>query len=109
MCRIGIDLGGTNIRAGLVIEKNLTRILSKKINAQGSVNEVLQELYQFTDQIFNADVKSIGIGVPGLVDVENGIVYDVVNIPSWKIVPLQQVMKQRCQLFCSGRILLWRS
>ena len=95
MCRIGIDLGGTNIRGGRVAEKKLQCIFSQKINAQGSVNEVLQELFLFTDQIMNADVKSIGIGVPGLVDIENGMVYDVVNIPSWKKVPLQQMMQER--------------
>jgi len=34
---IGIDLGGTNIRGGLVSEDNLSSILSQKINASGSV------------------------------------------------------------------------
>ena len=95
ICNIGIDLGGTNIRGGLVTEDNLQRILSKNINAQGSVTEILDELYRLTDQIITPGVKSIGIGVPGLVDMENGIVYDVVNIPSWKEVPLQELMQQR--------------
>ena len=95
ICNIGIDLGGTNIRGGLVAENNLQHILSKNINAQGSVPEVLEELYQLTDQIITPDVKSIGIGVPGLVDIEYGMVYDVVHIPSWKEVPLQKLMQER--------------
>ena len=95
ICNIGIDLGGTNISGGLVSEENLHHILSKKINAQGSVVEVLEELYWLTDQIITTDVKSIGIGVPGLVDIENGMVYDVVHIPSWKKVPLQKLMQER--------------
>ena len=95
MCSIGIDLGGTNMRGGRVAEKKLQSIFSQKVNAQGSVNEVLQELYLFTDKIMNADVKSIGIGVPGLVDIDNGVVYDVLNIPSWKKVHLQQLMEER--------------
>ena len=98
MCRIGIDLGGTNIRGGRVAEKKLQCIFSQKVNAQNSVNEVLQELYLFTDKIMNTNVKSIGIGVPGLVDIDNGMVYDVVNIPSWKKVPLQQLMEERYQV-----------
>ncbi len=98
MCNIGIDLGGTNIRAGLVIEKGLTHILSNKINAQGSVKDVLQEIYLITDQLINRDIKSIGIGVPGLVDIENGMVYDVINIPSWKEVPLQKLMQERYRI-----------
>jgi glucokinase len=95
---IGIDLGGTNIRGGLVNENELQGISSRRINAMGSVEEVLQELFSFTDGIINKSVTSIGIGVPGLVDVEQGIVYDVINIPSWKEVPLQKLMQDRYHL-----------
>ena len=55
----------------------------------------MEELYQLTDQIIIPDVKSIGIGVPGLVDIKNGMVYDVVHIPSWKEVPLKKIMQER--------------
>jgi glucokinase len=92
---IGIDLGGTNIRAGIVHENALQKIISSRINAKGSSEEVLEELFSITDQIINKSVTSIGIGVPGLVNVEEGIVYDVVYIPSWKEVPLQKWMEER--------------
>lgn len=95
---IGIDLGGTNIRAGVVHENNLQKIISRRINAKGSTEEVLQELFSITDQLINKSVTSIGIGVPGLVNVEEGIVYDVVYIPSWKEVPLQKWMEDRYQI-----------
>ncbi len=84
---IGIDLGGTNIRAGLANENILSKIISKKINAAGSKEEVLEELFSLTDELINNSVTAIGIGVPGLVDVEEGLVYDVINIPSWTEVP----------------------
>ena len=92
---IGIDLGGTNVRAGLVNGSELTNIVSRRVNAQGSVEEVLQELFSLTDGIMNNSVKAIGIGVPGLVDEKEQIVYDVVNIPSWKKVPLKKWMEQK--------------
>jgi glucokinase len=38
--------------------------------------------------------KLIGIGVPGLVDRERGIVYDVLNIPSWTEVPLKDILEK---------------
>jgi len=95
---IGIDLGGTNIRGGLVSEDNLSSILSQKINASGSVDEVLKDLFSLVDQLISPSIKAIGIGVPGLVDTENGIVYDVVNIPSWKKVPLGQLLGDRYRL-----------
>ena len=46
----------------------------------------------------NDSVTSIGIGVPGLVDTNRGLVYDVINIPSWKEVALQKYMEERYHL-----------
>ncbi|HUZ59650.1 MAG TPA: ROK family protein [Hanamia sp.] len=92
---IGIDLGGTNIRGGVVTDFKLSNIISKKINAQGSADEVLKEVFSLTDQLINNSVKSIGIGVPGLINAEEKMVYDVVYIPSWKKVPLQKWMEDR--------------
>jgi glucokinase len=95
---LGIDLGGTKISAGMVTENQLGKISSTKINAAGSVEEVLKHLFSVTDELINDSVTSIGIGVPGLVDAERGIVFDVMNIPSWKEVPLQKRMQERYHL-----------
>ena len=78
--------------------KILCKNYFKRINAKGSAEEVLEELFSITDQLINNSVTSIGIGVPGLVNVEEGIVYDVVYIPSWKEVPLQKWMEDRYQI-----------
>lgn len=94
---IGIDLGGTNIRGGVVNDNHLSGILQQRIAAQGSAEEVLQQLFQLTDALINDSVAAIGIGVPGLVDAATGTVFDVVNIPSWKEIPLQKRMEERYQ------------
>ncbi|MDP4262750.1 MAG: ROK family protein [Bacteroidota bacterium] len=93
---LGIDLGGTNQRAGLVKDGSLSSVISQRINPGGAMEEILQELFNFIDPLINNEVIAIGIGVPGLVTA--GIVYDVVNIPSWKELPLQQLMEQRYRL-----------
>jgi glucokinase len=95
---IGIDLGGTLIRGGVVSESNLSGIITRRVKAQGSAEEVLQDLFSLTEQLIDKSITAIGIGVPGLVDAEQGIVYDVVNIPSWKEIPLQQLLQERYQL-----------
>ena len=95
---LGIDLGGTHIRGGLVNENNLSGIISQRVNAKGAIEEVLQEVFHFTDKLINPSVTAIGIGVPGLVDVEQGIVFDVTNIPSWKKLPLKKWMEERYHL-----------
>ena len=92
---LGIDMGGTNVRAGLVKNGIATNIISQRINAGGTVEEVLNEVFKLTDKVIQNEVKAIGIGFPGLS--VNGIAYDVYNIPSWKEVSLQQLMEQRYQ------------
>lgn len=95
---IGIDLGGTNIRGGVVRGSEVLSITTARINAQGSLEEVLEKLYGFIDSILQPSVASIGIGVPGLVDDESGLVYDVVNIPSWKELPLKRWLEERYRI-----------
>ncbi len=92
---IGIDLGGTQIRAGIINERTITRLVSGLIPSTGTVEEVLATLYQQVDALVSESTKAIGIGVPSVVDVEKGIVYDVQNIPSWKEVALKNLMEKR--------------
>jgi len=47
--------------------------------------------------VYDAEIKGIGIGVPGLVDLQNNLVLDVFNIPSWDVVPLKQLLEDRFQ------------
>ncbi len=92
---IGIDLGGTKISVGLIQKDKLEKTVSEKINAKGSQKEVVIQIENLIDQLFNKKVKGIGIGVPAIVDVENGIVFETVNIPSWKKVPLKEILEKR--------------
>lgn len=92
---IGIDLGATNIRGGLVSGKEITGIHAMPIRSKGAVGEVLEDIFRIADPLMNGGVNGIGIGVPSVVNVEKGIVYDVQNIPSWKEVPLKAIMEER--------------
>ena len=92
---IGVDLGGTNIRAGKVVADKIILLVKEPTPAAGSQSEVLEKLYAVIDNCFDENTKSIGIGVPSVVDIEKGIVYDVVNIPSWKVVPLKDLLESR--------------
>ncbi|MGN6532245.1 MAG: ROK family protein, partial [Ginsengibacter sp.] len=95
---IGIDLGGTHVRAGIVSEGQLLKIDSVRIPATGAVDQVLRAIYELIDLLIDSSVKAIGIGVPSVVDIEKGIVYDVQNIPSWKVVELKKLMEERYRL-----------
>jgi glucokinase len=95
---IGLDLGGTNIRGGRIKDMVLEGVLLKKLTAHHDAKEVLQQLFDITDALITPYTITIGIGVPGLVDLKTGTVFDVVNIPSWKKIALQQIMEERYHL-----------
>lgn len=92
---IGIDLGGTNIRAGKVTGDKIVQLVKTSTPSKGTVEEVMDKIYALIDSCFDKNVESIGVGVPSVVDVEKGIVYDVVNIPSWKVVHLKDMLENR--------------
>lgn len=95
---LGIDLGGTQLRAGLVKEhKALLHIHSERIDPSSDMEKVLKQIFQLTDQTMTSETAGIGIGVPGLVDAQ-GVVADVLNIPAWKEVPLRELMEKRYAL-----------
>jgi len=101
---IGIDLGATNIRGAVVSNGNISEIISRRIHTKGTEEQVLEDVYFVVDSLINSDVKAIGIGVPSVVDVEKGIVYDVVHIPSWKEVRLKEILekKYKVQVFVNN-------
>ena len=46
-------------------------------------------------EVFDSSVVGIGCGVPSVVDVAEGIVFEVQNIPSWKEIHLKAALEDR--------------
>ena len=90
---IGVDLGGTNIRAGLIKNGVITLVNQVLLTDKESLQKTISQLISVIAPLISTEVKGIGIGVPSVVDIENGIVYDVVNIPSWKRVELKKILE----------------
>lgn len=93
--KIGIDLGGTNMRVarvedGIVVAKAIVPCPAKEDG-----QTVLDALIQLVGQLMCPDVEGIGIGVPSVVDAKEGVVYNVANIPAWKEVPLKHLLEAR--------------
>jgi glucokinase len=98
MAILGIDLGGTNVRVGLVDEVRLLRTESASVPSGGSVDEVLEVIYGLIDAVIQPDVQGIGVGVPSVIDLKEGVIYDVQNIPSWKKVSLKSLLQKRYKI-----------
>ena len=93
MSFIGVDIGGTKIRAARVLGDICQAHSDDLIPNKGTENEVLKVIKRTIQNVLNKNVKGIGVGVPSLVDSELGIVYDVQNIPSWKKVNLKNILE----------------
>lgn len=96
---VGLDLGGTKMLAA-VYDANFKPLARKRRRTKGSegadsvtsrmvrtIREALEEAKLAPDQ-----VSGIGVGIPGPVDQEKGIVLEAVNL-SWENVPLAKLMR----------------
>jgi glucokinase len=93
---IGVDLGGTKVAVGKITNGILTGELSEKIN-QNSEDpmDAVGLMIELIGNLMDNQVQGIGVGVPGLVNRELGIVYDVLNIPNWKEIPLRALLEEK--------------
>ncbi len=88
---IGVDLGGTKVQAGRVVNNRIEEKYQTSVSADAQDEEIIiKEMFKTIEKVITKDVIAIGIGVPSLVNTEKGIVYRVENIPSWKEVHLKK-------------------
>ncbi|WP_162416312.1 ROK family protein [Cyclobacterium roseum] len=95
---IGIDLGGTKIQVGIEKEGKIIHKTKALLKEKDDLHSTLNQVKQFIEPLTRHKVEGIGIGVPSVVDVEKGIVYNVTNIPSWKKVRLKAILEEEFNL-----------
>lgn len=99
MMTLGIDVGGTNLVLGQVRDGQIVRRVSTPwFPHEADLQQTLDILSEQIADMLTPDTEKIGIGVPSVVDVNRGIVYDTVNIPSWTEVPLKDYLEERFHL-----------
>lgn len=98
---VGIDLGGTSIKSGLVADGAILHhgnpIPTADFHGSGEIVDALVRLVGQLGEHGHA-IDAIGVGLPGLIDSERGIVHELTNIPGWEEVPLRQIMRDRTGL-----------
>ena len=93
---IGIDLGGTNIKAGICDADGRVRgRLSIDTQAAGGVDHVLNRMAKLIRDLIHetgvrpADVAGVGVGAPGPMSHARGVIYGAPNLPGWVNIPLR--------------------
>ncbi len=95
---IGVDLGGTKVAAGRVCDGAIEALVKYAVPAHEDRDTVLGVVMDAITEVSTPEVAAIGCGVPSVVDVADGIVREVGNIPSWKAVPLKSELENRFDL-----------
>lgn len=98
--RIGIDVGGTNVKIALVDDGKIIYSNSVPTYAQmgyeytvNNIKQAIKDLMKETETTA-ADIKGIGFDFPGQVDYKTGIVKLAPNIPGWVNVPIAQMIEE---------------
>jgi glucokinase len=90
---IGVDIGGTKIVAGRINRQRIAREVRIPTPAREAERVVVDALIDAIERVFDTPCQGIGVGVPSVVDIEKGIVYDVLAIPAWKEVHLKELLE----------------
>ncbi len=98
---LGIDLGGTNIRCGLVTGTNkvIARDSTKTKSVEGS-EAVIKRIVKLCENVAaeagvkKSEIDGLGIGAPGAIDIRTGTVIRAVNL-GWKNYPLKEALEDQ--------------
>ena len=98
---IGVDLGGTNLRiAAISAEGRMLEKITVDSNASAGRDHVIDAMcaaIRNLSQKYKAGGSFLGagIGVPGLVDLESGIMRKAANLPGWENYPARDEIERR--------------
>ena len=94
---IGIDFGGTTVKAGVVSDgKVVARIPPLQTQEFAGHDALLSEIRNAISELRRQfpEVSAIGAGLPGMVDSINGRVYQLSNVPGWEDVALTALLEE---------------
>ncbi len=100
---IGVDLGGTKVRAVLSDGSgNLLARAEKLTEAELGLEHVLSNIVATIKAVMEladeSNLVGLGIGAPGPLNPTTGVVYSPPNLPGWVDVPLRDILEQRTGL-----------
>ena len=96
---IGVDLGGTNMRVAVVDDSGrLLETISKPTALAQGREHVVREISGSIRQLLPTFSPShrclgVGVGVPGIIDLERGTVDSAANLPGWNDYPVRQELE----------------
>lgn len=97
---IGVDLGGTNLRAaaisteGKVIEKN-SGTTDLHEGREAVIGDIVNAIKQLKAKCGTEILAGVGIGVPGFILIEEGVIVGSNNLPEFDQFPIRDDIEQK--------------
>lgn len=100
MAILGLDIGATYIKSGIVLEKGKVKNFRKIKNRseygeEFLINQIINGIHAYRDEF---DIKKVGIGFAGSVNYKRGIVLDAPNMKNFHSLYLKSVLEQKCDV-----------
>ena len=101
--RIGIDVGGTNVKIALVDDKG-SILYSNSVPTRAemgyeyTVNNIKQAIRDLMSETKVTSIEGIGFDFPGQIDYKNGIVRLAPNIPGWVNIPIAKIIEDEFKI-----------
>lgn len=97
-CVIGLDIGGTKIRGGLITrDGKALRAVTQATDISGGRQTILASIDAvLADLTSGTPARAIGVATAGVVDKDSGVIVDATpNLPGWKHTALSDHIEQR--------------
>ena len=97
---IGVDLGGTNVRAARVDENGkILEVVKESTEIEQGVDHVMDKIVRMITSLDRwNECQGIGLGVPGPVDTLRGMMMLSTNLPGFTKYPMCEEISKRCGL-----------
>ena len=94
---IGVDFGGTSVKFGVLYRSNIIDqappVSTPDFDGPDALIEaMLRVIGDLRER--HPRIEAIGVGVPGFVHFEKGIVHNLTNVPGWVAIPLKKKLSE---------------
>jgi glucokinase len=101
---IGVDLGGTNLRvaaidsAGQVINR-ISIPATYEAGPQHVVGDIVTAVQQIRTHCGQGGLSGVGIGVPGYIDMQAGVIIGSANLPGFQDFPIRDEIQRHLSTY----------
>lgn len=98
---IGIDFGGTTVKTAVVFQSHIIDhappIATQDFKGHEALIDAMVRVVEDL-RVRHPKVAAVGVGMPGFVNFEKGLVYNLTNVENWTAVPLGKILEEKIGL-----------